>query len=76
MLIFFLGNSLIVLISINFIWEGLIFIREFMKRIFAHKKETEIKNVAQPLTKPSPAFDSPLKDSYTNSSALMKENTK
>lgn len=47
-----------------------------MKRIFAHKKETEIKSVSQPLSKPSPAFDSPLKDSYNNSSALTKENTK
>ena len=70
-----LGNSSIALILINAIWESLIFIREFMKRIFAHKKETEIKNIAQPLTKPSPAFESPLKDSY-NSSALMKETTK
>ena len=71
-----LGNSSIALILINAIWESLIFIREFMKRIFAHKKETEIKNIAQPLTKPSPAFESPLKDSYNNSSALMKETTK
>jgi hypothetical protein len=73
----FLGNSSIALISVNFIWESLIFIREFMKRLFAHKKETEFKNVAQPLTKPSPAFDSPLKDSYTDSSVfMMKDNTK
>lgn len=64
---------------INFIWESLNFIREFMNRIFAHKKEAEIKNIVQPLTKPSVAFESPLKDSYDNSSAaaaIMKENTK
>lgn len=73
---FVLGNSLIALILIYFIWESFIFIREFMKRIFAHKKETEIKSVSQLLSKPSPAFDSPLKDSYNNSSALTKENTK
>jgi hypothetical protein len=72
---YFSGNSSIALILINATWEILILIREFMKRIFAHKKEPEAKSVATPLTKP-PAFESPLKDSYNNSSALSKENTK
>ena len=43
---------------------------------------SEIKNMPEgkgsipPLSKPLPAFESPLKDSYTNSSSLLKENTK
>lgn len=73
---FFVGNSSITLILINCTWEVLIFVREFMKRIFAHKKEPEIKSNDQPLVKPLPAYESPLKDSYNNSSSLSKENTK
>ena len=54
----------------------MIVIREFMKRIFAHKNMPEGKGSIPPLSKPLPAFESPLKDSYTNSSSLLKENTK
>lgn len=74
---FFQGNSTIALILVNFTWEAFIILREFMRRIFSYKKESETKISGQPpLVKPIPAFESPLKDSYFNSSALKKENTK
>lgn len=73
---YFVGNSTIALILINSGWESVIVLREFMKRIFTHKKESDCKVSAQPLTKPVPAFESPLKDSYNNSYVLSKDNTK
>ena len=48
--------------------------REFMKRLFVHKIEADTKVSQQPET--SPFFDSPLKDSYANSSTSIKENAK
>ena len=64
------------LIFINAVREGFVLFREFMKGIFIHKKDPIKTVIGVPLTKPIPAFESPLKDSYANSSALHKEKTK
>lgn len=76
-IVLILGNSLIGVILIIATWETFVLFREFMKRIFSHKKEAINLTTSVPLSIVKPAFESPLKDSYTDSSLLLlKENTK
>lgn len=65
---------MIIILLLNALRETFIIFQEFMKRIFAHKKESVKVSTATPLTKPVPAFESPLKDSYASSSFLAKDN--